>query len=179
MCDQGGQYAYPPHVRWSIAQEDAGGYLAAADFIHEQGFDVVSLQHEFGIYGGEAGDYILSLISALRIPQQAKEELGFSGHRIVLTFGLISPNKGIETMIAAMPVVLAAAPDTVYVVMRATHPTLLREAGEAYRESLIALVHNLGLERHVVFLNHFVDRSELLQHIAMCDVYVTPYMIET
>jgi len=246
MCDQGGQYAYPPHVRWSIAQEDAGGYLAAVDFIHEQDFDVVSLQHEFGIYGGEAGDYVLGLISALRIPlvstlhtvldrpsdaqrrvimailaasmrvvvmaqkgrsilidvygadpkkilviphgipdmpliipQQAKEKLGFSGHRIVLTFGLISPNKGIEAMIAAMPVVLAAAPDTVYVVMGATHPTLLREAGEAYRESLIALVHNLGLERHVVFLNHFADRPELLQHIAMCDVYVTPYMVET
>jgi hypothetical protein len=63
----GGQYAFP-HVRWSIAQDDFGGYLAAADFIHEQGFDVVSLQHEFGIYGGEAGDYILALIAALRIP---------------------------------------------------------------------------------------------------------------
>jgi glycosyltransferase involved in cell wall biosynthesis len=176
MCDPGGQYAFPPHVRWTIAQEDAGGYLAAADFIHEQGFDVVSLQHEFGIYGGEAGDYILGLIAALRIPlvttlhtvldqpsdaqrkvtmallaasarvvvmaqkgrsilidvygadpdkilviphgipdmpliipQQAKEKLGFSGHRIILTFGLISPNKGIETMIKAMPAVLAAA----------------------------------------------------------------------
>jgi len=68
MCDPGGQYAFPPHVRWTIAQEDAGGYLAAADFIHEQGFDVASLQHEFGIYGGEAGDYILGLIAALRIP---------------------------------------------------------------------------------------------------------------
>lgn len=246
MCDPGGQYAFPPHVRWSIAQDDFGGYLAAADFIHEQGFDVVSLQHEFGIYGGEAGDYILGLIAALRIPlvttlhtvldrpsdaqrkvtmailaasarvvvmaqkgrsilidlydadpgkiiviphgipdmpliipQQAKEKLGFAGHRIILTFGLISPNKGIETMIKAMPVVLAAAPDAVYVVMGATHPTLLREAGEAYRENLIALVHDLRLDGHVVFLNRFVDRPELLQHIAMCDVYVTPYLVET
>ncbi|WCT80033.1 glycosyltransferase family 4 protein [Novosphingobium humi] len=246
MCDPGGQYAFPPHVRWSIAQEDAGGYLAAADFIHEQGFDVASLQHEFGIYGGEAGDHILGLIAALRIPlvttlhtvldrpsdaqrkvtmailaasarvvvmaqkgrsvlidiygadpgkivviphgipdmpliipQQAKEKLGFSGHRVILTFGLISPNKGIETMIEAMPVVLAAAPDAVYVVMGATHPTLLREAGEAYRESLIARVHDLGLVGHVVFLNRFVDRPELLQHIAMCDVYVTPYLAES
>jgi len=246
MCDPGGQYAFPPHVRWSIAQEDAGGYLAAADFIHEQGFDVVSLQHEFGIYGGEAGHYVLGLIAALRIPlvstlhtvldhpsdaqrrvimailaasarvvvmaqkgrsilidtygadpdkiiviphgipdmpliipQRAKEKLGFADHRIILTFGLISPNKGIETMIEAMPVVLAAAPDAVYVVMGATHPTLLREAGEAYRESLVALVHKLGLDGHVVFLNRFVDRPELLQHIAMCDVYVTPYLVES
>lgn len=246
MCDPGGQYAYPPHVRWSIAQEDAGGYLAAADFIHEQGFDVVSLQHEFGIFGGDAGDHVLGLIAALRVPlvttlhtvldrptaaqrrvtlallaasarvvvmaqkgrsilidlygadprkivviphgipdmplilpQQAKEKLGFSGHRIILTFGLISPNKGIETMIKAMPEVLKAAPDALYVVMGATHPSLLREAGETYRESLVALVHELGLEGHVVFLNRFVDRPELLQHIAMCDVYVTPYLVET
>jgi glycosyltransferase involved in cell wall biosynthesis len=246
MCDPGGQYAYPPHVGWSIAQEDAGGYLAAADFIHEQGFDVVSLQHEFGIFGGDGGDYILGLIAALRIPvvttlhtvldqptdaqlkvtmallaasarvvvmaqkgrsilidlygadphkilviphgipdmpliipQQAKEKLGFSGHRIILTFGLISPNKGIETMIKAMPVVLKAAPDAVYVVMGATHPGLLREEGETYRESLMRLVHDLGLDGHVVFLNRFVDRPELLQHIAMCDVYVTPYLVET
>jgi hypothetical protein len=67
-CAIRGTICFSPHVRWSIAQEDAGGYLAAADFIHEQGFDVVSLQHEFGIYGGEAGDYILGLIGALRIP---------------------------------------------------------------------------------------------------------------
>lgn len=68
MCDPGGQYNYPEHVRWSIAQEDAGGYLAAADFINSQGFDMVCLQHEFGIFGGKAGDYILGLIERLRVP---------------------------------------------------------------------------------------------------------------
>jgi glycosyltransferase involved in cell wall biosynthesis len=242
VCDPGGQYDWPPQVRWSIAQDDAGGYLAAADFINTQGFDVACLQHEFGIFGGEAGGYILGLIAALRVPlvttlhtvldqptaaqraiidailaasvrvvvmarkgrdmligsygadpekivviphgvpdvpligsQEAKARLGFGGQPVVLTFGLIGPGKGIETMIEAMPTVLARVPDAVYVVLGATHPSLLREAGEAYRESLIARVSELGLEDHVVFLNRFVERPELLDHIAMCDVYVTPY----
>lgn len=246
MCDPGRQYAFPPHVRWSIAEEDAGAYLAAADFINGQNFDVVCLQHEFGIFGGEAGNLVLGLIAALRvplvttlhtvldrptdaqrvvvetilaasgrvvvmahkgrsilidcygadpdkilviphgipdvplvIPQCAKEALGFADRRVILTFGLISPNKGIERMIEAMPLVLAQAPDAVYVVMGATHPVLLREAGEAYRDSLIARVQELDLDGRVLFLNRFVDRPELLEHIAMCDVYVTPYLEES
>lgn len=246
MCDPGGHYAFPTHVRWSIAEEDAGGYLAAADFINGQNFDVACLQHEFGIFGGEAGELVLGLIAALRvplfttlhtvldsptsaqravidtilaasarvvvmaqkgrrvlidcygadpekilviphgipdvplvIPQGAKERLGFAGRRVILTFGLISPNKGIETMIEAMPVVLEQAPDTIYVVMGATHPVLLRETGETYRDSLISRVHELNLDGHVLFLNRFVDRPELLEHIAMCDVYVTPYLVKS
>ncbi len=246
MCDPGGQYAFPPQVRWSVAQDDRGGYLAAADFINAQDFDVVCLQHEFGIYGGEAGEYILDLIAAvdaplvttlhtvldqpndgqrrvieaiiaasarvvvmarkgrrilidqygadpakilviphgipevpLVLPQYAKEKLGFAHHRIILTFGLISPNKGIETMIEAMLVVLAMVPDALYVVMGATHPALLRADGEAYRESLRAKVTALGLDGHVVFIDRFVERPELLDHIAMCDVYVTPYLVES
>ena len=75
-----------------------------------------------------------------------------------------------------MPTIIASAPDAVYVVMGATHPHLLRDAGEAYREGLMARVRALGLEDHVVFLNRFFDRPELLEHIAMCDVYVTPYL---
>jgi glycosyltransferase involved in cell wall biosynthesis len=109
--------------------------------------------------------------------QGAKERLGFSGRTVLLTFGLISPSKGIETMIEAMPAILAHRPDAVYVVMGATHPHLLRDTGEAYRDSLIARVKALGLEDHVVFLNRFVERPELLEHIAMCDVYVTPYLV--
>lgn len=246
MCDPGGHYDYPPHVRATIAQDDPGDYLAAAEFINGQGFDVACLQHEFGIFGGEAGHHVLGLIAALRVPlvttlhtvldrpsaaqrtvieailaasarvvvmaekareilvdtygaeagrvtviphgipdvpltvpQAAKERLGYAGRRVILTFGLISPNKGIETMIEAMPVVLAQAPDALYVVMGATHPALLRDAGEAYRESLVARVGALGLDGHVVFLNRFVDRPELLEHIAMCDVYVTPYLVES
>jgi len=115
----------------------------------------------------------------LVIPQRAKNALGFGDRHVILTFGLLSPNKGIENMIEAMPLVLAQVPDAVYVVMGATHPALLREAGEAYRDSLIERVHALGLDDHVEFINRFVDRPELLDHIAMCDVYVTPYLVES
>ena len=245
MCDPGSHYAFGPQVRWTIDQEDADGYLAAAAFINAQDFDVVSLQHEFGIFGGEAGELVLGLIAALRVPlvttlhtvldkptpaqravidailaasaqvvvmarkgrailidtygadpdtivviphgipdmplvlpQRAKNALGYGDRHVILTFGLLSPNKGIETMIEAMPLVLAQVPDAVYVVMGATHPALLRKAGEAYRDTLIERVHALGLDDHVEFLNRFVDRPELLDHIAMCDVYVTPYLGE-
>lgn len=243
MDDPGGIYAYPPMVRRTIRQDEPGDYLAAAGYINREQFDVVCLQHEFGIFGGEAGDLILGLIANLKVPlvttlhtvldqpspaqrrvmdavlaasdrvivmadkgreilietygadparitviahgipdvafappAAAKARLGFAGRQVILTFGLLSPNKGIETMIKAMPDIIAQSPDAVYVVMGATHPQLLRHAGDAYRESLIALVDRLGLTDHVVFLNRFAERPELLDHIAMCDVYVTPYV---
>src|SRR5206468_2627688 len=78
-----------------------------------------------------------------------------------------------------MPAIIDETHNAVYVVMGATHPKLLAEAGEAYRETLVARVHGLGLENHVVFLNQFVDRPDLMDHIAMCDVYVTPYLVES
>src|SRR5258706_14607113 len=68
MCDPGGDYAYPPMVRMAIGQEDASDYLAAADFINGEGFDLVCLQHEFGIFGGNAGNFVLGLIGALKVP---------------------------------------------------------------------------------------------------------------
>jgi len=242
MTDPGGSHVYPAKVRRRIREDRPADYAAAASFINDEGFDVVCLQHEFGIFGGEAGGYLLPLIAALRMPlvttlhtvldqpttaqrtvmqailgassrvvvmarkgrdilietygadpdqivviphgipdvpfaspAEAKAKLGYAGRKVVLTFGLIGPSKGIESMIEAMPAIAERAPEAVYVVMGATHPQLLREAGEAYRESLIARVEKLGLSDHVVFLNRFADRPELLEHIAMCDVYVTPY----
>ena len=111
-------------------------------------------------------------------PDAAKARLGFEGKPVVLTFGLLSPNKGIEVMIDAMPRILQSCPDTVYVVLGATHPHLVRREGEAYRESLMQRARTLGVEDHVVFLNQFVDRAILLDFISMCDVYVTPYLHE-
>ena len=109
-------------------------------------------------------------------PDQAKAKLGFSGRSVILTFGLLSPNKGIEVMIDAMPSILKSRADAVYVVLGATHPNLVRDQGEAYRESLMARVRQLGIEEHVVFLDQFVDLPTLLDFISMCDVYVTPYL---
>ena len=109
-------------------------------------------------------------------PDSAKANLGFANSTVLLTFGLLSPNKGIEVMIDAMPAVLASRPNSIYVVLGATHPNLVRDHGEAYRESLVARAAPLGVGEHVVFHDQFVDRSTLLEYIAMCDIYVTPYL---
>ena len=116
--------------------------------------------------------------SAFVEPDEAKARLGFGRKAVILTFGLLSPNKGIEVMIDAMPSILKSRPDAVYVVLGATHPNLVRREGEAYRERLLARVRALGVDDHVVFLDRFVDQPTLLDFISMCDVYVTPYLNE-
>jgi glycosyltransferase involved in cell wall biosynthesis len=108
----------------------------------------------------------------------AKVKLGFTGKMVVLTFGLLSPNKGIETMLDAMPGIIRSCPNAIYVVVGATHPKLVRDQGETYRDSLAARVHDLGIQDHVVFFNQFVDQTTLLNFISACDVYVTPYLNE-
>src|SRR5678815_5542931 len=111
-------------------------------------------------------------------PDLAKVKLGFTAKPVILTFGLLSPNKGIEVVIDAMPLILKGRPDAVYVVLGATHPNLVRQEGEAYREGLMARTRELGIENNVVFLDQFVDQPTLLDFISMCDVYVTPYFNE-
>jgi glycosyltransferase involved in cell wall biosynthesis len=111
-------------------------------------------------------------------PDAAKDKLGFGRKPVILTFGLLSPNKGIEVMIDAMPSILKSRADAVYVVLGATHPNLVRREGEAYREALMARASALGVAQQVVFLNRFVDQATLLDFISMCDVYVTPYLNE-
>jgi glycosyltransferase involved in cell wall biosynthesis len=246
MTDNGHAYNYPPGVRLEIKADEIDDYAHAGDVLNRGRYDVVSLQHEFGIFGGEAGEHVLTLlnrltmpvvatlhtvlsqpsrvqravtdrivnvssglvvmsekerdvlqkvydISAKRIdviphgipdiafaePEEAKASLGFEGRAVILTFGLLSPNKGIEYVIDAMPAILHSRPDAVYVVLGATHPNLIREKGEAYRESLVARARELGVHDHVTFLDQFVDQTTLLSFIAMCDVYVTPYLNQT
>ena len=111
-------------------------------------------------------------------PDPAKAKLGFTAKPVILTFGLLSPNKGIEVVIDAMPLILKSRPDAVYVVLGATHPNLVRQEGEAYRESLVARARELSVHDNVVFLDQFVDQPTLLDFISMCDVYVTPYLNE-
>ena len=245
MTDHGQTYDYPASVALQIKDDTIEEYVRAAAFLNAGRFDVVCLQHEFGIFGGEAGAHILELLSRLTMPvvttlhtvlakpsaaqravmeriveasskivvmankgremlrsvyrvpddkieviahgipdfpfvepDAAKAKLGFGGRSVILTFGLLSPNKGIEVMIDAMPSILKRRPDAVYVVLGATHPNLVRDQGEAYRESLMARVRELGVEDHVVFLDQFVDQATLLEFISMCDVYVTPYLNE-
>jgi hypothetical protein len=108
----------------------------------------------------------------------AKAEFGFGGKTIILTFGLLSPNKGIEIMLDAMPSIIKSCPNAVYVILGASHPNLVRDQGEAYRDCLTARVRELRIGDHVVFFNQFVDQATLLNFISMCDVYVTPYLNE-
>src|SRR5438093_4112666 len=115
---------------------------------------------------------------ALVAPDAAKARLGFDGKSIIMTFGLLSPSKGSEVMIDAMVSILKRRADALYVVLGATHPNLVRDQGEAYRNRLMRRVRELGVEDHVVFLDRFVDLPTLLEFISMCDVYVTPYLNE-
>lgn len=245
MTDHGQAYDYPSTVGFQVNDDRPDDYIRAAEFLNNSRFEAVCLQHEFGIFGGEAGNHILALLSRLSMPvvttlhtvlseptkvqrdviariieasskvvvmaekgrevlrttylvadekieviphgipefafvepDEAKAKRGFSNRAVILTFGLLSHNKGIEVMINAMPSILKNRPDTVYVVLGATHPNLIRDEGEAYRDGLIARARELGVEQHVVFLDQFVDQPTLLDFISMCDVYVTPYLNE-
>jgi glycosyltransferase involved in cell wall biosynthesis len=245
MTDLGHTYDYPSDVYFQIHDETIAEYVQAAEFLNNAGLDIVCLQHEYGIFGGEAGKNIIDLLSHLEMPivttlhtvlaqptpaqrnvmrriidastklivmaekghellrsvhdvparkieviphgipdcpfletHHAKAKLGFVGKKIILTFGLLSPSKGIQTMIDAMPGIIRACPNAVYVILGATHPNLVRNEGEAYRDALVARVRKLGIENHVVFFNQFVDQATLLDFISTCDVYATPYLNE-
>ena len=109
-------------------------------------------------------------------PNFYKDQFGVEGKFVALTFGLLSPNKGIEQMLRAMPAILKEFPNFVYIVLGATHPNLLREQGERYRISLERLAKDLGIKPNVSFYNRFVEIDELIEFIGMADIYITPYL---
>jgi len=245
MNDGGACRDYPPSVVCSIEQDDLADYARGAHRINASGADIVCVQHEYGIFGGVAGGYLLKLLDRVRAPVVVtlhtvlehptaeqrtvvealvrrasrlvvmaekgrrllkqvhgvsddriavvlhgvpdrplsdgvaeKTRFGFSGLRVLLTFGLLSPNKGIETIIRAMPAITARHPDVLYVVLGATHPHLVARDGEAYRQGLMALAEELGVSTHVRFIDGFVEQEELLAYLAASDIYVTPYLNE-
>ncbi len=245
MTNPNAHYDYPTAVRYEIHDDQVADYIDAATALNKSKTDVVSLQHEYGIFGGESGGFILELLGRLRMPvvttlhtilpnpsrsqkavmdqiiaassrlvvmsekgheflrsvhdvpasnidviphgipdfplrdpEFAKSKFGFSGKTVVLTFGLLSPGKGIETVIDAMPGILRSCPNAVYVVLGATHPHLVEQHGEMYREGLLARAKTLGIQNSVFFIDKFVDQPTLLDYISMCDVYVTPYLNE-
>jgi glycosyltransferase involved in cell wall biosynthesis len=112
-------------------------------------------------------------------PNYFKDEFLVVGKRVLLTFGLLSPNKGIEYALRALPDIIREFPNVVYIVLGQTHPNLLREEGEAYRLSLERLAKGLGVEKHVVFFNRFVELEELMRFIGAADIYLTPYLTES
>ena len=112
-------------------------------------------------------------------PNFFKDEFGVAGKQVLLTFGLLSPNKGIEFALQALPAIAARFPDTVYIVVGQTHPKLLRDEGELYRLSLERMAKDLGIQKNVVFFNRFVEIDELMRFIGAADIYITPYLTES
>jgi glycosyltransferase involved in cell wall biosynthesis len=111
-------------------------------------------------------------------PNFHKDRFGVEGKAVLLTFGLLSPNKGIENVIQALPRILAKHKNVVYIVTGATHPHVLRQQGERYRISLQTLAKELGVESQVIFHNRFVSPEELVEFIGVADIYITPYRNE-
>jgi len=111
-------------------------------------------------------------------PNFFKDEFAVAGKQVLLTFGLLSPNKGIEYALRALPDIIREFPNVVYIVVGQTHPNLLREQGEAHRLSLARLAKDLGVQKHVVFFNRFVELEELMRFIGAADIYLTPYLTE-
>lgn len=242
MAPAANDIAFVAPVKCVIVEGDANSFTAAAAAIEASDADVVWLQHEFGLFGGHAGDKILELIDRIAAPlivtlhtvmpdpdadqlrvmrrlvaraskliimsdraavllknvfgagtdqivliphgvpdrpfgrsEQFKAALGFKGRQLLMTFGLLSPGKGIETVIAALPQIVAKHPDVLYCIVGATHPNLLSQDGEAYRESLQALAKGLRVEAHVHWIDAFLATDALLDLIEAADIYVTPY----
>jgi glycosyltransferase involved in cell wall biosynthesis len=243
--DPDSHYDYPEQVRLELEQEDLASYERAADFLNFNGNDLVSLQHEYGVYGGDAGSHILTLLRRLKMPlvttlhtvlrepdtQQRvvleeiaahsdrlvvmselaagmlrdvyavsgekidviphgvpempfmdpnyfKDKFGTEGKSVLLTFGLLSPNKGIENVIRALPAILEQHPNVVYIVSGVTHPHIRRRDGERYRDELKALAEELGVRSQLILNNRFVSAEELIEHVGAADIYITPYRQE-
>lgn len=111
-------------------------------------------------------------------PNYFKDKFGTEGKSVLLTFGLLSPNKGIENVIRSLPAIVEKHPNVVYIVSGATHPHILRREGERYRGELTKLAESLGVSAHVLFNNRFVSAEELLEHVGSADIYITPYLHE-
>ena len=111
-------------------------------------------------------------------PSFNKDLFGVEGKTVLLSFGLLSASKGIETVISAMPEIVARYPDSVYIVVGATHPHVIKHEGETYRLSLQWLAQQKGVESHVIFYNRFVSLEELVKFIGAADIYITPYLNE-
>jgi len=233
-----GDQKYDDPVKFEIHQDVKSDYICAADYINFSHVDLVCVQHEFGLFGGEGGSYLSLLLNRLKAPvittlhtvldepdpayhkslidvcnashkiitmnergvtmlrdiynipgrkikliahgipdlpfvdsNYYKHKFGMEDRRTILTFGLLSTNKGIDIMLQAMPAIIKADPSVMYIVLGMTHPNILKCEGESYRFSLQQMVKDLGLEEHVIFHNRFVNDQELHNFLCAADVY--------
>ena len=234
---------YNDPVKFEIRQNVKRDYICAADYINFSHVDMVCIQHEFGLFGGEGGAYLNLLLNRLNAPvittlhtvldnpspdyhkslvdvcnssykvitmnkrgvdmlrdkhgvhdkkthliphgipdlpfvdsNYYKHKFDIEDRKTILTFGLLSKNKGIEVMLKAMPAIIEAEPSVLYIILGMTHPSVLKHAGESYRFSLQQLVKELGIQKHVIFHNMFVTDEKLHNFLCATDIYVTPYL---
>ncbi len=236
-------YDYPIEVVFQIDQESTDDYIAVAAWVNQQqDIDLVIIQHEYGIYGGQDGENIISLAIHLNKPyilvthtvltapstsrknvlaglagdaaavicmtaragnllervygvnpqkifviphgvpdfgeknrEALKAKYSLQGRRIITTFGLIGPGKGLELGLKALAMIVSRHPEAVYIIAGKTHPSLLRSEGEHYRIQIERQVKELRLERNVVFVNRFLSNEELSDYLYMTDIYLSPY----
>jgi glycosyltransferase involved in cell wall biosynthesis len=240
--EKGAIYNYDRRVKWSIERDNKDSYRKAARYVNGSGVNLVNLQHEFGLFGGECGEYINTFLHNVKKPvittlhtvqpdfnpkalevlkeifnrsaavvviaeiakallekqglpsekcvviphgcpeielsdnRVVKDALGLHGRLVVSTFGLISSGKGIEYAIKAFPAIVKKEPRVVYLIIGETHPEVRKTEGERYRNKLMALVSELGLEQHVRFNNRFLSNRELIRYLKATDIYLTPYV---
>jgi glycosyltransferase involved in cell wall biosynthesis len=131
-----------------------------------------------GVYGvpQEKIDLIPHGIPSVPFARPNKGQLGVEGKSVILTFGLLSPDKGIEHVIDALPAILERYPDTVYIVLGATHPHVKDRHGETYRLMLEQRAQRLGVDSSVIFHDRFVSKGELVEFLSAADIYITPYL---
>jgi len=238
-------YTYPARVCFEIAEGEISSYRSAALYLNSSNVDLVCLQHEYGIFGGNAGSHVLEFLQYLTLPvvttlhtvlrnpdsfqravmqqivsrsdrmvvmsQQSsrvlqnvfgvregkidviphgipdlpfeepevyKETLALEGKSVLLTFGLLSPNKGFESVIRALPRILSYRSNAVYLIAGATHPHVRAREGDRYRDQLQALARKIGVEKEVLFHNRFVTPQEMASLVGSADIYITPYCHE-
>lgn len=240
------RYEYDASVKCEIDQENLDSLDKAVRYINESGADVVSIQHEFGIWGGFDGEFVKYFIKKIKMPvvttlhtvpllksakrrenrvrlikamakysakvtvmiewakeqlqneygipqnkieivphgapfvepaysARAKEEFGFVGKKIISTFGLISPNKGINFVVEAMPKILKKHPDAVYLILGQPHPA--SPQAKIYHNKLKQLVNKLNLKKRVLFVDRYLKTEEVIKYLQATDIYITPYLV--
>lgn len=236
-------YNYPSQVKFRIRENVQSDYFWAADYLNANQYDAVIVQHEYGIYGGEDGSYILQMIQSLKMPvitnlhtvlenptegqkkvmkSLAKysdrllvmskkafdiltkvyeidrkmiafiphgipdaafkdsgvynKSFGLENKDVILTFGLLGPDKGLEIMINAMPSIVKEHPNVVYLILGQTHPHIIEETGDSYRRGLQQLVNKLGMKNHIIFYNQFVKLDTIVKYLQTSKIYAIPYL---
>jgi glycosyltransferase involved in cell wall biosynthesis len=240
--DPGAEYKYLSPVGFEIQQDTQTSYACAAEFLNASGVDLLCVEHEFGIFGGTSGAFLLGLVRRSKAPlvtalhtvprlpdatqrhvlldlfaissrivvhgrfgarflssvygvppekidciplgvpditrkesSEVKAKLDLDGRIVLLTVGFLSPNKGIEDVITALPAIVAVKPRVLYVVAGTTHPVVRRREGESYLKRLIRMSESLHIKDHVVFWNRYLDTAELQEVLLAADIYISPY----